>query len=69
MNMEAEFKDFTNEKPVAPSLTLEPDLVSEPELAVVEETQLQQKVAEPVLTLQGGKHADPAAFRNYRCPL
>ena len=49
--MEAEFKDFTNEKPVAPSLTLEPDLVSEPELVVVEETQLQQqKVAEPVLT-------------------
>ena len=49
--MEAEFKDFTNGKPVAPSLTLEPDLVSEPELAVVEETQLQQqKVTEPVLT-------------------
>ena len=49
--MEAEFKDFTNEKPVAPSLTLEPDLVSEPELMVVEETQLQQqKVTEPVLT-------------------
>ena len=49
--MEAEFKDFTNEKPAVPSLTLEPDLVSEPELMVVEETQLQQpKVAEPVLT-------------------
>ena len=49
--MEAEFKDFTNGKPAVPSLTLEPDLVSEPELAVVEETQLQQqKVAEPVLT-------------------
>ena len=45
--MDAEKKDF------APSLTLEPELESAPELAVVEETAVQQpKVAEPVLTAE-----------------
>ena len=49
--MDAEFKEFEQ---TAPSLTLEPDLVSAPELVVAEETGLQQqpKIAEPVLTAQ-----------------
>ena len=49
--MDTEFKDFTQAKPAAPSLTLEPELESTPQLVSVEETQLQKpKVAEPVLT-------------------
>ena len=48
--MDAEFTQFTE---TTPSLTLEPQLESTPELAVAEQTQLQQpKVAEPVLTAQ-----------------
>ena len=48
--MDAEFKQFEQ---TTPSLTLEPDLVSAPELVVAEETSLQQpKIAEPVLTAQ-----------------
>ena len=48
--MDAEFKEFEQ---TAPSLTLEPDLVSAPELVVAEQTALQQpKIAEPVLTAQ-----------------
>ena len=52
--MDAEFKEFEQ---TAPSLTLEPDLVSAPELVVAEETGLQQqpKIAEPVLTVQEQK--------------
>ena len=45
--MDAEYKDFTQS---VPSLTLEPELESAPELAVVEQTQPQ--AAEPVLTPQ-----------------
>ena len=49
--MDAEFKQFTESTPAVPSLTLEPELESAPQLAVAEETSLQQpKVAEPVLT-------------------
>ncbi len=48
--MDAEFKQFEQ---TTPSLTLEPDLVSAPELVVAEQTALQQpKIAEPVLTAQ-----------------
>ena len=48
--MSAEFESIID---AVPSLTLEPDLDAKPELAVVEEAQLQQpKVAEPVLTPQ-----------------
>ena len=48
--MDAEFKQFEQ---TTPSLTLEPDLVSAPELVGAEETSLQQpKIAEPVLTAQ-----------------
>lgn len=44
-------EDFN--KPIVPSLTLEPDLVEEPQLAVAEETALQQpQVEEPALTPQ-----------------
>ena len=51
--MDAEFKNFGE---TTPSLTLEPELESEPRLAVAEETQLQQpKVAEPVLTVEEQK--------------
>ena len=52
--MDAEFNQFEQ---TAPSLTLEPDLVSAPELVVAEETGLQQqpKIAEPVLTAQEQK--------------
>ena len=52
--MDAEFNQFEQ---TAPSLTLEPDLVSAPELVVAEETGLQQqpKIAEPVLTVQEQK--------------
>ena len=40
-------------KPIVPSLTLEPDLVEKPQLAVAEETALQQpQVEEPALTPQ-----------------
>ena len=40
-------------KPIVPSLTLEPDLVEEPQLVVAEETALQQpQVEEPALTPQ-----------------
>ena len=48
--MDAEFKQFEQ---TTPSLTLEPELVSAPELVVAEQTALQQpKIAEPVLTAQ-----------------
>ena len=48
--MSAEFESIID---AVPSLTLEPDLDAKPELAVVEDAQLQQpKVAEPVLTPQ-----------------
>ncbi|MGM9549860.1 MAG: toxic anion resistance protein [Faecousia sp.] len=51
--MDAELKQFTESAPAVPSLTLEPDLESAPELVVAEQTSLQQtKVAEPVLTAQ-----------------
>lgn len=51
--MDAEFKQFTESTPAAPSLTLEPDLESVTELAVAEEQEVQQpKIAEPVLTPQ-----------------
>ena len=44
-------EDFN--KPIVPSLTLEPDLVEEPQLVVAEETALQQpQVEEPALTPQ-----------------
>ena len=44
-------EDFN--KPIVPSLTLEPDLVEKPQLAVAEETALQQpQVEEPALTPQ-----------------
>ena len=44
-------EDFN--KPIVPSLTLEPDLVEAPQLAVAEETTLQQpQVEEPALTPQ-----------------
>ena len=44
-------EDFN--KPIVPSLTLEPDLVEAPQLAVAEETALQQpQVEEPALTPQ-----------------
>ena len=44
-------EDFN--KPIVPSLTLEPDLVEAPQLAVTEETTLQQpQVEEPALTPQ-----------------
>ena len=47
--MDAEFNKFAD---TTPSLTLEPDLGSEPELAVAEEKEVQPKIAEPVLTAQ-----------------
>ena len=48
--MDAEFNNFEGS---TPSLTLEPELESEPKLTVVEETAVQQpKIAEPVLTAQ-----------------
>ena len=51
--MDAEFKQFTESTPAAPSLTLEPELERAPELAAAEDTSLQQpQVAEPVLTAQ-----------------
>ena len=53
--MDAEYKEFTD-TPAAPSLTLEPELESTPDLVVAEETSLQQpKVAEPVLTAEEQK--------------
>lgn len=48
--MDAEFKQFTESTPAVPSLTLEPELDSAPELAVAKEQQ--PKIAEPVLTAQ-----------------
>ena len=54
--MDAEYNEFTESAPAAPSLTLEPELESAPQLVVAEETQLQQpKVAEPVLTAEEQK--------------
>ena len=54
--MDAEYKPITQDFPDAPSLTLEPDLQSAPELVVAEQTALQQpKIAEPVLTVQEQK--------------
>ena len=51
--MEAEFKNVIDSEPMIPSLTLEPDLEEKPQLAVAEQTQMQeQKIAEPVLTEQ-----------------
>ena len=59
--MDAEFKQFTES---TPSLTLEPELESAPELVVAEETSLQQaKVAEPVLTAQEQKMVDDFAAK------
>ena len=53
--MDAELK-FNETTPAAPSLTLEPELESTPDLVVAEETSLQQpKVAEPVLTAEEQK--------------
>lgn len=54
--MDAEFKQFTESTPAAPSLTLEPELESTAELAVAADTSLQQpKIAEPVLTAEEQK--------------
>ena len=51
--MEAEFKNIVDAEPILPSLTLEPELEEKPQLAVAEQTQVQeQKIAEPVLTEQ-----------------
>ena len=52
--MDAEFK-FTESTPT-PSLTLEPDLESTPQLVVAEQTELQQpKIVEPALTAEEQK--------------
>ena len=49
--MDAEFKQFTESTPAAPSLTLEPELESASELVVAEEKSLQQPIiVEPALT-------------------
>lgn len=54
--MDAEFKQFAQSTPDAPSLTLEPELESATELVIPEEASLQQpKIAEPVLTAQEQK--------------
>ena len=54
--MDAEYKPFEES---IPSLTLEPELESAPQLAVAEEISLQQpKVAEPVLTPEEQKKFD-----------
>ena len=54
--MDAEYKEFHESAPAAPSLTLEPDLESAPELVTAEQTALQQpQVAEPVLTAEEQK--------------
>ena len=46
-------EDFTQSNPIVPSLTLEPELVEEPQLEVAQETALQQpQVEEPALTPQ-----------------
>ena len=51
--MDAEFKNVTESAPAAPSLTLEPELDNTPELAVAEESSLQeQKIPAPVLTAE-----------------
>ena len=51
--MDAEFNQFTESAPIAPSLTLEPELESAPELVAAGETDLQQpQTAETVLTAQ-----------------
>lgn len=51
--MDAEFKEFTGTPAAVPSLTLEPELESAPELAVAEKTLPQQPdIAEPELTEQ-----------------
>lgn len=51
--MDAEFKQFAESTPAAPSLTLEPDLDSATELAVAPQAALQQpNVAEPALTAE-----------------
>ena len=51
--MDAEFNQFTESAPIAPSLTLEPELESAPELVAAGETDLQQpQAAETVLTAQ-----------------
>ena len=56
--MDAEYKDF--KESTVPSLTLEPELESTPELVVAEQTQV-QKVAEPVLTPQEQQMVDDFA--------
>ena len=56
--MDAEYKEF--EKSTVPSLTLEPELESTPELVVAEQTQV-QKVVEPVLTPQEQQMVDDFA--------
>ena len=54
--MDAEFKQFTESTPAAPSLTLEPELESASELVVAEEKSLQQpKIVEPALTAEEQK--------------
>ena len=51
--MDAEFKNVTESAPAAPSLTLELELDNTPELAVAEESSLQeQKIPAPVLTAE-----------------
>ena len=54
--MDAEFKQFTESTPAAPSLTLEPEMESASELVVAEEKSLQQpKIVEPALTAEEQK--------------
>ena len=54
--MDAEFKQFTESTPAAPSLTMEPELESASELVVAEEKSLQQpKIVEPALTAEEQK--------------
>ena len=51
--MDYEFKQVPDDAPITPSLTLEPELETAPQLVVAEETDLQQpKITEPVLTPQ-----------------
>ena len=56
--MDAEFKFDTT-----PSLTLEPELEPVPQMAVAEETQVQPKIAEPVLTAQEQQMVDAFAAK------
>ena len=54
--MDAEFKQFTESTPAAPSLTLEPEMESASELVVAEEKSLQQpKIVAPALTAEEQK--------------